>query len=157
MLDPYLQNMSWMQDSDNSLQVECEQLFRKNLHIGRKNALLARILGKTAQLCSLARCIQENGFASRAYRGIQTVPIQAICGTENRSSDFDQCFHPLSERTEDRWIHILKAREKGEILPPVELIQVGEAYFVRDGHHRISVARALGEKYIEAEVIGWQA
>jgi hypothetical protein len=51
---------------------------------------------------------------------------------------------------------VAAARRRGKSLPPVDLIQVGDAYFVRDGHHRISVARALGQQDIEAKVIVWQ-
>jgi hypothetical protein len=51
---------------------------------------------------------------------------------------------------------IARARDRDKALPPVELIQVGDLYFVRDGHHRISVARAVGQRYIEAEVTAWQ-
>jgi hypothetical protein len=51
---------------------------------------------------------------------------------------------------------VAKARLKGVTLPPVELIQVGDVYFVRDGHHRISVARAFGQEHVDAEVTVWE-
>ena len=65
---------------------------------------------------------------------------------------FDTQFHPLKHGTRQRWVGIMMARRSGLSLPPVKLIRVGDAYFVRDGHHRVSVARALAEEYIEAEV-----
>jgi hypothetical protein len=55
-----------------------------------------------------------------------------------------------------RWLRIAAARDQGKVLPPVVLVQVGDVYFVRDGHHRISVARALGQQDIEAQVTLWQ-
>ena len=55
-----------------------------------------------------------------------------------------------------RWLGVAAARDHGKVLPPVVLVQVGGVYFVRDGHHRISVARALGQLDIEAEVTVWQ-
>lgn len=81
------------------------------------------------------------------------MPINRIKGSEGRSGDFDCDFNPMHTRTIDRWISVAVARSYGAILPAVELIQVGEDYFVRDGHHRISVARAFGEEYVDAKVV----
>jgi hypothetical protein len=72
------------------------------------------------------------------------VQIDRISGSEGRSSDFDRAFNPLRSHNRDRWLGITAARRRGKSLPPIELIQVRGVYFVRDGHHRISVARALG-------------
>jgi hypothetical protein len=79
--------------------------------------------------------------------------MDRIRGSEGRSDDFDCDFNPLHTRTRDRWMSVAIARSQGETLPLVELIQLGEDYFVRDGHHRISVARELSEEYIDAIVI----
>jgi hypothetical protein len=92
----------------------------------------------------------------RCYAGLQTVPIEQIRGSEGRSSDFDRDFHPLQDHCKGRWLRVAAARDQGKVLPPVVLVQVGDVYFVRDGHHRISVARALGQLDIEAEVTVWQ-
>jgi hypothetical protein len=90
---------------------------------------------------------------NRRYAGIQSVPIERIRGSEGRSEDFDNAFNPLHERSLSRWLSVASVRLAGAAVPPVELIQSGEVYFVRDGHHRISVAKALGEQFIDAEVI----
>ncbi len=90
------------------------------------------------------------------YAGVRTVPIRQIRGSEGRCEDFDVNFSPLQTHTRERWLHIAVARQAGEEMPPVKLIRIGEVYFVRDGHYRISVARALGQKEIEAEVTVWQ-
>jgi hypothetical protein len=92
---------------------------------------------------------------SRVFLGTKTVEIAKICGSEGRSGDFNQDFEPLVENTRDRWIRIAAARQQGITLPAVELIKVGNRYFVRDGHHRISVARAFGELFVDAIVIEW--
>lgn len=84
--------------------------------------------------------------------GVRTVPLRQIRGSECRAEEFDRCFRPLQKRTQARWLGIATARKIGVAMPPVELIQIGSIYFVRDGHHRISVARALGQQYIEAQV-----
>jgi hypothetical protein len=84
------------------------------------------------------------------------VPIRQIRGSEGRSRYFDCDFNPLYDEARGRWLNIARARQQGKNLPPVVLVQVGDIYFVRDGHHRISVARALGQLYIEARVTVWQ-
>ena len=89
------------------------------------------------------------------YRGMQTVEIDKIVGSLNRYNDFNRAFlpvHPTAERAA-RLQNLERALEKGEILPPVRLYQVGDVYFVEDGHHRVSAARRQGGKEIDAEVI----
>jgi hypothetical protein len=88
--------------------------------------------------------------------GVQMVPISRIRGSESRCADFDCDFNPLHDHNKRRWLNVASARQRGKTLPPVILVQVGDVYFVRDGHHRISVARALGQCDIEAHVLVWQ-
>lgn len=92
---------------------------------------------------------------ARRYGGVKPVSLDAICGTLGRAFDFDRRFNPLDDRIRDRWIGIAIARSRNLPLKPVELIQVNGCYFVKDGHHRISVARSLGESFIDAEVTIW--
>lgn len=88
------------------------------------------------------------------YRGIQTVPVSHIVGsTTQRYHDFDQVFLPLQRHTKSRWKRVDEAYYRDIELPPVQLYQVGEVYFVRDGHHRVSVARERGQEFLDAEVI----
>ena len=82
--------------------------------------------------------------------------IADIQASENCSGDFDRNFNPLDNYTKSRWLSIAVARLNSQAMPAVELIKVGEVYAVRDGHHRISVARALGEDYIDAHVTTWE-
>lgn len=85
--------------------------------------------------------------------GLRTVPIADIVGSINRAEDFDRSFMPVHGRTRQRWMSVDRAYLKGVPLPPVELFQIGDAYFVVDGHHRLSVAKSHGQLYIEARVI----
>lgn len=126
-------------------------LFNQNLQRGRFAALLGRLLGRHLRLDSLDRSANGNGRDG----GLRTVAIRDIRGSEGRTNDFDRFFHPLTERSRDRWLRVLAAFEDGLALPPVELVRVGREYYVRDGHHRISVAAALGQVEIEAHVIEW--
>lgn len=94
--------------------------------------------------------------SNRHYIGLQTVCIEQIRGSEGRSREFDAHFRPLKSHTQERWVNIAVAQKEGRPLPSVDLIQIGGIYFVRDGHHRISVARAMGQEQIEATVTVWE-
>ena len=89
--------------------------------------------------------------------GLQQVPIERIVGSSGRYRDFDLAFLPLRQEHDGRWQSIARARHQGINLPPPLLYQVGDAYFVEDGNHRISVASAGGQGYIEANVIAIDA
>jgi hypothetical protein len=85
-------------------------------------------------------------------RGVQIVALKQIRGSEGRFTTFDSGFFPLDDEARQRWQSVATAWMEGVPLPPVELLRLGEHYLVRDGHHRISVARALGINAIEAVV-----
>ena len=96
--------------------------------------------------------VEALGRSGQVDRGLQVVPLDAIVGTVGRAVDFDRDFRPTSARLRSRWERIAAAQRRGEALPPVSLYQVGELYFVRDGHHRVSVAKSLGREDIDAYV-----
>jgi hypothetical protein len=78
--------------------------------------------------------------------------LERIIGSVDRADEFDHDFNPLSRSTRARWERVNQAFLHDVILPPVVLQKVGDDYFVRDGHHRVSVARYHGAAYIDAEV-----
>ncbi len=86
------------------------------------------------------------------YIGLQQVPIEQIVGSLGRYRDFDRAFLPRQVRTRSRWVSIDSAQYEEIILPPVELYKMGEVYFVRDGNHRVSVAREMGQEFVDAYV-----
>ena len=92
------------------------------------------------------------GYAGERHIGIELVDLGSIVGSVDRTADFDRSFRPVSEKTRERWERIALAYRRGEALPPVSLYRIGPLHFVRDGHHRISVARAHGLEQIEADV-----
>jgi hypothetical protein len=85
--------------------------------------------------------------------GRQQVPLDRIVGSTGRATDFDLGFYPRRREAEDRWVGVAQVRYRGKAWPPVLLYQVGRAYFVEDGNHRLSVARANGDEFITAQVI----
>ncbi len=85
--------------------------------------------------------------------GIQNIAIDQIIGSEGRTRDFDNQFWPVTEHSRDRWVNIAVAMGSGIPLPPVQLVRTANGYIVRDGNHRVSVARAFGQEVIEAEIV----
>jgi hypothetical protein len=89
---------------------------------------------------------------NESYKGMQTVPIALIVGSEGRYRDFNKYFLPRSEYLRTRWERIDRAHIKDIALPAIQIYEIGGAYFVRDGNHRVSVARSQGMETIDAEV-----
>ena len=88
--------------------------------------------------------------------GIQTVSIDSIVGSEGRYRNFTKYFLPLKKDLRERWKKVVQAHYSRLNLPPVELYKVHDVYFVKDGHHRVSVARAKGVRNIEAQVYEYE-
>ena len=107
---------------------------------------------KKNKLLSFNEFRQELSMTGQHYLGYQMVTLDRIIGSEGRSHEFDRAFYPREKRIKDRWLRIDQAHYDDVNLPPVELIKVGQIYFVRDGNHRVSVARARGHQVIDAYV-----
>jgi len=90
---------------------------------------------------------------SQAYRGMRTVEVEKIVGSVGRCSDFDESFLPVKVSMNGRWGRVDRAYHQGVELPAVSLYKIGDSYFVRDGNHRVSVARYHGAAAIDAEVV----
>jgi hypothetical protein len=133
------------------LQRRALRLYRNVQLTGRLRRAWAKVTGRAKRLRTLDGQQRNNG----RYQGLMAVPIAEIVGSEGRAMDFDADFTPLGEHTRDRWVRVAIGRSFGASLPPVQLIRTADGYYVSDGHHRISVARALGEDFIEAEVVCW--
>lgn len=131
------------------------RLFAAARKQGKRRTLWRWLSGRSNRLQGVPT---RNGRSrSRAPRpAVVHVPLDKIVGSEGRTRDFDSAFNPRVDHIRDRWIGIAAARHAGIELPPIELIQVGDRFYVRDGHHRISVARAAGQAEIEAQIV-WMA
>lgn len=86
------------------------------------------------------------------YEGLKVVPLQLIVGSEGRYHDFNKVFLPRREFLRWRWESVDRAHLGSVALPPIRLYEIGGVYFVRDGNHRVSVARLNGGYAIDAEV-----
>jgi hypothetical protein len=87
----------------------------------------------------------------------ETVEVEKIVGSVGRRNDFDACFLPVRSNVSSRWERVDRAFQRGEELPPVSLYRMGDAYFVNDGNHRVSVARFHGVEFMEAEVVTFRS
>jgi hypothetical protein len=117
--------------------------------------LAARLRGEPDDvrlILPYAEVVEALGFVSEHPAGTAVVALDDIVGTVDRGRDFDRRFRPMSGRVRSRWEHIAAAMRRGEAMTPVDLLRIGEIYFVRDGHHRVSVARALGRTDIDSSV-----
>ena len=128
----------------------------------RRRALLLRVLTRLGRkpasnrlLCfdDLRRALLAN---NRRYLGRRVVEVELIVGSVGRRRDFDGAFLPARASAGEKWKRIDRAFHRGEDLPPVDLYKIGDAYFVLDGHHRVSVARYHGVPAVEAEVTGFR-
>ena len=97
----------------------------------------------------IQRIVHPNG---QGYAGCKTIPVGSIVGSEDRSADFNRDFMPRKAFLQNRWCNVDTAFYQGKILPPIQVLELGGVYFIRDGNHRVSVARAHGVAYIDAEV-----
>lgn len=142
-------------DSSFALRRSATRCFWR-LYAGSVLPRLRALFGqRPASLLSLNQAAEGKVFDSAHQLGVTAVPIGQIAGSEGKSNEFDPAFRPLNSFSRDRWVSVAVALMQGKALPPVELIQVGEVYYVRDGHHRISVARALGQWSVDAVVTVW--
>ena len=112
----------------------------------------SQLVKKNNNLISLEEIRQTLPFKGQRYVGFQFVPVMNIVGSEGRHRDFDRAFFPRQSHSKSRWVSIDTAHYKAVALPPVELVKIDEVYFVMDGNHRISVARARGQEFIDAYV-----
>lgn len=114
--------------------------------------MIGHLRGKPAQLLSFDEVRARLRLREESYKGLQNIPVADIVGSVGRYQDFTGSFLPKSAVNKDRWSRIY-AETVGEMgLPPIEVYRVSAVYFVRDGNHRVSVARALHYKTIQAYV-----
>jgi hypothetical protein len=121
-------------------------LHRLRNHLRRRDGAHGRLPSFEEAKSTLAQWTQ-------AYQGMRIVEVEKIKGSVGRYEDFDDTFLPLKVDMADRWGRIDRAYHKGDELPAVSLYKIGESYYVRDGNHRVSVAKYHKVAAIDAEVV----
>ncbi|HEX9018942.1 MAG TPA: hypothetical protein VF806_07130, partial [Anaerolineaceae bacterium] len=114
--------------------------------------IFSPIRGKSTDLLSYDAVRHKIRTITSASRTLENIPIAKIVGSVNRYTDFSRSFLPRNPADSERWARVRMGMESLAGLPPIEVYQIGEVYFVLDGHHRVSVARDLGAPTIEAYV-----
>jgi len=138
--------------------IESYRSAREDFRHARREAaiqgIIARFTGKSTELLSYEEVSQKLRAVGSADRGLKEIPIEKIIGSVGRYTDFTRSFLPRHDSDESRWAHVMSAMTnvRAQGLPPIEVYQVGDAYFVKDGHHRVSIAKQLGVDSIEAYV-----
>jgi hypothetical protein len=127
------------------------QKFEKSRRQANVNQLTARLKRQDTRLLPFEAVRQELRQQNPMYKGAQDIPLEAIVGSVGRYREFNRQFLPLSDNLQERWIDLVNlAATRG--WPPIEVYKVGNIFFVRDGNHRVSVARHLVLTSIEAHV-----
>lgn len=136
-----------------SISSEAQDDFSKARTRARLQGLFKTLAWKNNDLLSWYEVTSIIKPTSETYLGMRTIPVDKIIGSEGRYHDFSSAFLPKRERLRSRWVSIDDAHIRNVILPPISVYSLGGYYFVRDGNHRVSVAKASGVAYIDADVV----
>jgi hypothetical protein len=125
---------------------------RRRQVLSRLAAWLRRAPDDVSEILPFDEVVAALGRTGERRLGLRVIPLDSIVGSVDRTRDFDRWFRPKSGRTRERWERLARAQRRGEAIPPIDVYRVGELHFVRDGHHRVSVAHALRLRTIDAYV-----
>ncbi|NOG52448.1 MAG: ParB N-terminal domain-containing protein [Chloroflexi bacterium] len=130
-----------------------ETAFYKAKRRAMLHNLWARIRRKPVQLLAFSKVEARLRLNIQHDRGVQDIALHQIVGSVGRATEFSKRFLPMRERSKERWSRVYAQAISPEGLPPIDVYQVDDTYFVIDGNHRVSVTRELGAKTIQAHVI----
>jgi hypothetical protein len=128
------------------------QRARRAAVLARLTSLILRHRGDVDVILPFDEVVAALGFMGEHELGLRVISLDSIVGSVDRPRGFDRQFRPTSSHERQRWERIAAAMRRGDALPPISAYRIGELHFVRDGHHRVSVSRALGLEQIEAYV-----
>jgi hypothetical protein len=125
---------------------------RRRRALALLSARLRRLPDDVGMILPFEEVVEALGRVGERSLGLQTIELDSIVGTVDRTREFDRDFRPTTPRLRERWESIAAAQRRGEAMPPIDVYRIGDLHFVRDGHHRVSVARAQGLRTIDAYV-----
>lgn len=126
--------------------------FHKARQKAAAQQILARITGRSVELLSFNEVASKLKATNRVDRGLQVINVDAIVGSVGRYTDFTHTFLPRMASDSDRWAMVKSAAGHISELPPIDVYQLGDSYFVLDGNHRVSIARQEGISFMDAHV-----
>jgi len=127
--------------------------FEKAVNKSKLDRLVSLLRWENPGLLSLYDVTQLIKPEKETYLGLKPIKVNSIIGSEDRFHDFSRAFFPKKKMLKNRWTSIDRANRQSVLLPPISVYQVGNYYFVRDGNHRVSVAKMMGIEYIDAEIV----
>ncbi len=125
---------------------------RRRQVLARLGARLRAQPGDVDVILPFDEVVAALGRVGERHLGLAVIELDSIVGTVERAGEFDRRFRPTSTRSRARFEQIAAAERRGQSFPPIDVYRVGDAHFVKDGHHRVAVARARGRRLIEASV-----
>jgi hypothetical protein len=125
---------------------------RRRRVLSRLSQRLRMAPGDVNVILPFDEVVQALGRRGEKRLGLESIPLDSIVGTVDRGREFDRSFRPTSNRTRTRWERIATAQRQGKSMPPIDVYRIDQLHFVKDGHHRVSVARAMGFESIDAYV-----
>jgi hypothetical protein len=133
---------------------------QEDYHRARRKVFLDEITSfltrRPNELLSFQEVRERLPIQSQAYRGVRAIPVARIIGSVDRYEDFNRHFLPTQTHTQARWENVDQAVLTDIVLPPIQVYQIGETYFVLDGNHRVSVAKEKGMAFVDAQVVELQ-
>jgi hypothetical protein len=125
---------------------------RRHQAVARLAQRLRREPSDVNMILPFDEVVEALGRTGERSLGLRSIALDSIVGSVGRTREFDRSFRPTSNRTRPRWERIAGAQRRGQDMPPISVYRIGDLHFVRDGHHRVSVARAQGREDIDAYV-----
>jgi nucleotide-binding universal stress UspA family protein len=141
-----------MSDEDTGQIIAAIGDFRRARFGASVEQVLARLSGRSAELLEYQEVRKRLRATNQVSRGLQNIPLDAIVGSVGRASDYTRSFLPRQDDDQGRWAKVKVVMTGMVGLPPIEVYQIDQVYFVLDGNHRVSVARQMNAKYIQAYV-----
>ncbi len=126
--------------------------FRRARREAAMKAILGRLRGSSLELLSYGEVTDKLHITGQVDQGVHEIPLEKIVGSVGRYQDFDSSFLPLRRTDAQRWASVQIAAPDPNLLPPIDVYQINDAYFVIDGNHRVSIARRMGMEYLAAHV-----
>ncbi len=134
-------------------QQQAQEDFARARRKAQFELFLSSLQMKRSDLLSLYDVKELLRPKTETYIGVKPIPISRIVGSEGRYQDFNSTFFPKKEMLRGRWQSIDRAHMQYVELPPISVYKIGDAYFVRDGNHRVSVAKSRGIEYVDATIV----
>ena len=142
-----------MSKDNLSSAIRAQQDFERARRLADLKIIVARFTSQPIGLLSYEKVRQQLKAFGVISRGLQDIPLDAIIGSVGRYNEFTRNFLPMQDESRDRWIKIKIAVDEPGGVPHIEVYKISDTYFVLDGHHRVSVAKQMGSKYIQANVL----